>query len=88
MSNAPTITKVYKLFVGNLPWTIGQKELQMYFSKFGHVASSSVVYDKQHGFSKGYGFIAFSSSDALNSATNQNTHTLEGRVLTVTKANT
>ncbi|TMW48821.1 hypothetical protein DOY81_006111 [Sarcophaga bullata] len=77
----------YKLFVGNLPWTVGQKELQTYFSKFGHVATSAIVYDKQLGFSKGYGFVTFSSSDAYNSAYNQNIHFLEGRVLTVTEAN-
>ena len=77
----------YKLFVGNLPWTVGQKELQTYFSKFGHVATSAIVYDKQLGFSKGYGFVTFSSSDAYNSACNQNSHFLEGRVLTVTEAN-
>jgi len=77
----------YKLFIGNLPWTIGQKELQTYFSKFGHVASSYVVYDRQGGFSKGYGFVVFSSRDAFNSASNQNTYFLEGRVLNVQQAN-
>lgn len=77
----------YKLFIGNLPWTIGKKELQLYFSKFGHVASSSVVFDKQQGCSKGYGFVVFSNRDAFNSAFNQNVHFLEGRVLNVQGAN-
>lgn len=86
MSNI--IRRSFKLFVGNLPWTIGQKELQTYFSKFGHVSSSTVIFDKQQGFSKGYGFVTFSSSDAYNSACNQNLHILEGRVLNVKEANT
>ncbi|XP_023306563.1 glycine-rich RNA-binding protein 8 [Lucilia cuprina] len=81
------VRQSYKLFVGNLPWTIGQKELQTYFSKFGHVSSSSIIYDKQQGFSKGFGFVTFSSSDAYNSACNQNVHFLEGRVLNVKEAN-
>lgn len=78
----------YKLFVGNLPWTIAQPQLQAYFSKFGHVASASVVFDKLQGFSKGYGFVVFSNRDGFNSASNQHIHTLEGRVLNVQAANT
>lgn len=77
----------YKLFVGNLPWTIGQKELQSYFSNFGHVANAAVVFDKQLGFSKGYGFVSFSSRDGFNSASNKNTHFIEGRILKVQPAN-
>lgn len=77
----------YKLFVGNLPWTIGQKELEMYFSKYGHVESAAIVYNKQQGLSRGFGFVSFSTNDAYNRACNQNIHFLEGRVLTVKKAN-
>lgn len=77
----------YKLFVGNLPWTISGKELSKYFSRFGHVANAEVVFDKQLGLSKYYGFVIFSQRDAYNSASNQNTHFLEGRVLNVQRAN-
>ncbi|XP_017003724.1 uncharacterized protein SLIRP2 [Drosophila takahashii] len=77
----------YKLFVGNLPWTISSKELRTYFSKYGHVANAEVVFDRQLGLSKHYGFVVFSQRDAFNSASNQNTHFLEGRVLTVQRAN-
>uniref|UniRef100_A0A905AWJ0 RRM domain-containing protein n=1 Tax=Glossina morsitans morsitans TaxID=37546 RepID=A0A905AWJ0_GLOMM len=83
MSN---VRRTYKLFVGNLPWTIGQKELELYFSKFGHVSSAAIVYDNQQGISKGYGFVTFSSGDGYNSACNQNLHHLEGRVLSVKEA--
>lgn len=76
-----------KLFVSNLPWTVGQKELQIYFSQFGHVSSASIVYDKLQGFSKGYGFVVFSNREGFNSASNMNRHFLEGRILTVTRAN-
>ncbi|ALC45638.1 CG33714, partial [Drosophila busckii] len=76
----------YKLFIGNLPWTISSKELKTYFSRFGHVANAEVVFDKQSGLSKYYGFIAFSQRDAFNGACNQETHFLEGRVLNVQRA--
>ncbi|XP_064547021.1 SRA stem-loop-interacting RNA-binding protein, mitochondrial [Drosophila montana] len=77
----------YKLFVGNLPWTISSKELRTYFSRFGHVANAEVIFDKNLGLSKYYGFVMFSQRDAYNSASNQNTHLLEGRVLNVQRAN-
>ncbi|EDW25099.1 GL23029 [Drosophila persimilis] len=77
----------YKLFVGNLPWTISSKELKTYFSRYGHVANAEVVFDKKQGLSKYYGFVVFSQRDAYNSASNQNTHFLEGRVLNVQRAN-
>lgn len=86
-SGASAIARgVQKLFVGNLPWTISTKELQAYFSKFGHVQSSNVIYDKTTGLNRGYGFIVFSTRDGYNNATNKQYHTLEGRVLLVQPA--
>lgn len=75
-----------KIFVGNLPWTVSSKELQMYFSKFGPVTSSNVVLDKNIGMSKGFGFIVFGTREGYNSAINKQIHFLEGRCLTVQPA--
>lgn len=77
---------VQKLFVGNLPWTISTKELQSYFSKYGHIQSSNVIYDKTTGLSRGYGFVVFSTRDGYGNATSKSYHTLEGRVLDVQPA--
>ncbi|XP_029712670.2 SRA stem-loop-interacting RNA-binding protein, mitochondrial-like [Aedes albopictus] len=77
---------VQKLFVGNLPWTVSTKELQVYFSKYGHVQSSNVIYDKTTGLSRGYGFIVFNTRDGYSNATNKAYHSLEGRVLDVQPA--
>ncbi|XP_067635653.1 SRA stem-loop-interacting RNA-binding protein, mitochondrial [Eurosta solidaginis] len=82
-----TARQSYKLFIANLPWTIGQKELLSYFSSFGHVANASVVFDKSIGFSKGYGFVTFSGRDGFMGASNKNRHFIEGRVLNVQPAN-
>lgn len=72
-----------KLFVRNLPWTIANRQLKEYFSKFGHINSVSVVFDKNTGFSRGYGFVSFSSNEAYNGALNQKIHSLEGSVLSI-----
>lgn len=76
-----------KLFVGNLPWTVGNREFQMYFSKFGPIQQASVVFDRKTGISKGYGFIIYGTRDGYNSAANKQVHNLEGRVLTVQPSN-
>ncbi|ETN59130.1 SRA stem-loop-interacting RNA-binding protein, mitochondrial-like [Anopheles aquasalis] len=77
---------VQKLFVGNLPWTISTKELKSYFSKYGHVNSTNVIYDKTTGISRGYGFIVFSTREGFTNATNNRLHVLEGRVLDIQPA--
>ncbi|XP_055602651.1 SRA stem-loop-interacting RNA-binding protein, mitochondrial-like [Uranotaenia lowii] len=86
-SGAAAIARgVQKLFVGNLPWTVSTKELKAYFSRFGHVHSSNVIYDKTTGLSRGYGFIVFSTRDGYTNATNNRNHSLEGRLLDVQPA--
>lgn len=86
MVQSGALRNIYKLFVGNLPWTVGNRELQYYFSKFGHVSSASVIYDKSNGMSRGYAFVIFGHRDGYNSAANKTNHFLEGRVLTVQPA--
>lgn len=77
---------VQKFFVSNLPWSVSKKELLVYFSKFGHVHSSNVIYDKTTGLSRGYGFIVFSTKEGYSNATSKLYHSLEGRVLHVEPA--
>uniref|UniRef100_A0A1L8DI41 Putative rna recognition motif found in sra stem-loop-interacting rna-binding protein n=1 Tax=Nyssomyia neivai TaxID=330878 RepID=A0A1L8DI41_9DIPT len=87
MSGVSLIRSFHRVFVGNLPWTVAGKDLKMYFSKFGHVSSASVVFDKTTtGLSKGYGFVEFSTHDGFIAATNNQVHFLEGRVISVQKA--
>lgn len=77
----------YKLFVGNIPWTVSSTELRLYFSKFGHVNNAIVVFDKNTGLSRNYGFITYSNQNGYDSATNVQLHELEGSILKVTPAN-
>lgn len=79
---------VQKLFISNLPWTISRKELSAYFSKFGHVHSANVIYDKTTGLNRGYGFVVFSTKEGYSNATSKLYHSLEGRVLQVEPAAT
>jgi len=80
-------TLFQKLFVGNLPWTIGHRELRGYFKEFGRVISANVVFDKKTGLSKGYGFVLLDSKSALENLEKKNIHLLEGQALTIQKPN-
>lgn len=75
----------HKIFVGNLPWTVGHQELRNYFSEFGRVVSANVVFDKKTGCSKGYGFVTFNSLAAIERLEDEDKHVLEGNFVKVQK---
>jgi len=50
-----------KLYVGNLPYTAAEEDLQSYFAQAGTVTSVAVVKDRQSGRSKGFGFVEMST---------------------------
>lgn len=80
---ANSARSLYKLFVGNIPWTISNHELKSYFSKFGHVSNAIVLFDKNTGLSRNYGFVTYSNQKGFDSATNTQSHNLEGNILKV-----
>lgn len=38
--------RIHKLFVSNIPWTVGNRELNNYFNKFGKVFSGKLQKDE------------------------------------------
>ncbi|XP_030245570.1 SRA stem-loop-interacting RNA-binding protein, mitochondrial, partial [Drosophila navojoa] len=77
---------VHRIFVGNLPWTVGHQELRGYFKEFGRVLNANVIFDKKTGCSKGYGFVSFNSLQALEKIENEQKHILEGNYLNIQKS--
>jgi RNA recognition motif-containing protein len=76
-----------KLYVGNLPFTVGDADLQSLFSQAGTVKSAQVIKDRASGRSKGFGFVEMSSSDEAQSAiTMFHGKDFSGRALTVNLA--
>ncbi|OWA51710.1 hypothetical protein BV898_16182 [Hypsibius exemplaris] len=73
-----------RLFVGNIPWTIGHKELRDYFAQFGQIQHAHVFYDKITGMSRNFGFVQFFSRDGYVNSSNTTDHFLEGNKLKVT----
>ncbi|KAF8081486.1 hypothetical protein N665_0884s0014 [Sinapis alba] len=58
----------YKLFVGNLSWTVTSESLAGAFRECGEVVGARVVYDGDTGKSKGYGFVCYSSKAEMETA--------------------
>ncbi|XP_062153413.1 glycine-rich RNA-binding protein 4, mitochondrial-like [Alnus glutinosa] len=57
-----------KLFVGGLSWSVDERSLKDAFSSFGEVTEVNILYDKDSGRSRGFGFVNFSKEDDARSA--------------------
>lgn len=78
---------MYKLFVGGLPYSTTDDELQQAFADYGTVASAVIIKDRETGRSKGFGFVEFESDDEGKAAeTAMNGKELGGRSITVNQA--
>ena len=76
-----------KLYVGNLPYTIDDSQLQDEFSKFGAVSSARVVTDRETGRSKGFGFVEMAADEQAQAAiTKLHGSDLGGRAMNVSEA--
>ena len=60
-----------KLYVGNLSFRVTSEDLQEYFGAAGAVESANVVYDRETGRSRGFGFVEMADEDAANAAISQ-----------------
>lgn len=76
-----------KLYVGNLPYSMRDDDLQQHFARFGEVVSSKVMMDRDTGRSKGFAFVEMGSSDAAQDAIRgMNGQSFDGRALVVNAA--
>ncbi len=76
-----------KIYVGGLPYSTSESELNGLFAPHGTVESVKVITDRFTGQSRGFGFVEMSTSDQANSAiTALNGTQLDGRTLTVNEA--
>ena len=76
-----------KLYVGNLPYSVRDGDLEQAFSAFGAVTSAKVMMERDTGRSKGFGFVEM-GSDAEAQAAIEGMHgqALGGRNIVVNEA--
>jgi RNA recognition motif-containing protein len=76
-----------KLYVGNLSFRVTSEDLQENFATAGAVESANVVYDRETGRSRGFGFVEMADEDAANAAIAQfNGAEYDGRNMVVNEA--
>src|SRR5213083_478698 len=76
-----------KLFVGNLPFTVTENDLQDHFAQAGSVVSVNIMQDRATGRSRGFAFIEMASpADAEKAISMFHQKDFQGRPLTVNEA--
>jgi hypothetical protein len=76
-----------KLYVGNLPYSVRDSDLEQAFSQFGAVSSAKVMMERDTGRSKGFGFVEMGSdAEAQAAITGMNGQPLGGRSVVVNEA--
>ena len=76
-----------KLYVGNLPYSVRDEDLQQSFGQFGAVTSAKVMMERDTGRSKGFGFVEMGSdAEAQAAITGMNGQPLGGRSVVVNEA--
>jgi len=76
-----------KLYVGNLPYSFRDEDLQQAFSNYGTVASAKVMMERDTGRSKGFGFVEMGSdAEAQAAIGGMNGQSIGGRGLVVNEA--
>ena len=76
-----------KLYVGGLPYSVTEQQLNELFAQQGTVSSAKVITDKFTGQSRGFGFVEMSTTEEAQKAISAlNGTQLDGRSLTVNEA--
>ena len=76
-----------KLFVGNLPFTTTENDLQDHFAQAGAVMAVNIMQDRATGRSRGFAFVEMASQEEATKAISMfHEQEFQGRALTVNEA--
>jgi hypothetical protein len=76
-----------KLYVGNLPYSYRDSDMEQAFSQYGTVSSAKVMMERDTGLSKGFGFVEMSNdAEAQAAIAGMNGQQIGGRGLVVNEA--
>ena len=68
-----------KIYVGNLSYSASQDDLRQLFGACGELKDIRIITDRDTGRSKGFAFVTFESSDAVQAALQLNGSEFQGR---------
>ena len=76
-----------RIYVGNLPYSMRNNDLEELFSSYGEIVSAVVIMERDTGRSKGFGFVEMASKESGEAAINElNNKEINGRNLRVNEA--
>ncbi|HHY97233.1 MAG TPA: RNA-binding protein [Firmicutes bacterium] len=85
-NNGKEETVLTTLYVGNLPWSTTDEDLEKIFSAHGTVKSTRVILDRETGRSRGFGFVEVEDADAKHVMEALNGADVNGRQIIVNEA--
>jgi RNA recognition motif-containing protein len=75
------------IYVGNLPFNLGEEDLKKIFEEYGEVASAKIITDKFTGRGKGFGFVEMDNDEeAKNAIEELNNAEVAGRNIKVNES--
>ena len=75
-----------KMFVGGINRDTSEETFFDYFSQFGNMVDKVIILDPQTKASRGFGFITYDASDAVENVFQNRPHTVDGKTLDVKRA--
>lgn len=75
-----------RIYVGNLPYSATEDEVETLFAAYGEVLSVALPTDRETGRARGFGFVEMSASEAAQAIEGVNGTDLGGRTLNVNEA--
>ncbi|MCK5894970.1 MAG: RNA-binding protein [Endozoicomonadaceae bacterium] len=75
-----------RLFVGNLDFTVTDKDINETFSQFGIISEACVITDRETGNSRGFAFVTFKNQQEAQAALSLDGQSLNGRYMRVSIA--
>ena len=75
-----------RLYVGNIPYSTTEDELQATFAPYGSLREVKIIMDRETGRSRGFAFVTFDRREGAEAATELNGQDLGGRRLVVNVA--
>lgn len=74
------------IYVGNLPWSATEEQVQDLFAEYGTVLSVKLISDRDTGRARGFGFVEMEDADAAAAVEALDNTTFGGRTLRVNEA--
>lgn len=75
------------IYVGNLPYSTTNEEMNALFSQYGKVHSVKLINDRESGRPKGFGFVEMDDAEAQAAMSALDNTNFNGRTIRVNEAN-